>query len=483
MGCDECCVCKRPFQTRRPPQLLPCGHTFCRPCIRQMTGYDNTLKCTKCKRHFMPHEVPKMLELLPQGASCLYHVASVSGVPIWVASTIDDLGEDAKTYCIVLSETGQRLTQVKIESLRAPSSGSTWERGTAVEYESTSTGLWLPAVVISFNESSKTYNLDIHEHAAPDRIRPRMKHRSEYDNLRGQRRDKNLGTRLNFHGPSPLIESCHTSAAASAASIASIVSTHKAGCHCCGAGVYSSPCKSSWWFASWIPWWHGCLHSKVEDMPVKLVDSIRDKTRESVDEDILDLLDSPKTQARERSISPSDATGLRLPSIESSCDWAPLAQGTICLVSASVEGGEPIWERASIERFNKDDQSYGILKIISGQREAGVGAKRIRAQAKEVPWKPGTAVEYYSNSLGTWLPASIVCVNKNKKTYKLNIRDYAEPSRIRPRLNNSDRSARPSVGKAKVATRANESRSAPSPVSNTSSRPSPSCPANALVEL
>lgn len=382
-----------------------------------------------------------MLDLLPQGASCQYNAASVSGVPLWVAATIEDLGADGKSYCIVVSETAVK-SQAQIESLRAPSSGSTWERGTAVEYESNSTGLWLPAVVICFNTNSKTYSLDVHEHALPERIRPRMKHRSEYnrDYLHGRRPGKHRESKpLNLRGSAPLVESCHSSAshATSVVSVASLLESHKTGCHCCGvAGKLSAR-----WFSGWLPW-YACFGSKAEDLPIEVkleihphklqregtfVEDIKGPPTSNVKEP-LDSLKSPAPDA-----SVSNATRLRLPSIESSRDWAPLPQETVCLVDASSEIEEAAWERASIKWFNKDDQTYDVVKLDSGVIEVGVSAKRIRAQATDVPWQPGTAVEYESASLRVWLPASIVCINKNKKTYKLNIRESAEPARIRPR--------------------------------------------------
>jgi len=53
-----------------------------------------------------------------------------------------------------------------------------WPVGTLVEYQSTTAGQWVPTVIRSFNEGEArgilgTYNLDVREHAAVDRIRLR----------------------------------------------------------------------------------------------------------------------------------------------------------------------------------------------------------------------------------------------------------------------------------------------------------------------
>merc|ERR1719291_430315 len=49
-----------------------------------------------------------------------------------------------------------------------------WPPGTLATYHSASVNYWLPAVVVSFNESDSTYNLDVRDHADIDRIRARI---------------------------------------------------------------------------------------------------------------------------------------------------------------------------------------------------------------------------------------------------------------------------------------------------------------------
>lgn len=65
--------------------------------------------------------------------------------------------------------------QVQGAQLRAPGeAGIAWPPGTKVSYQSASRGdQWLAAVVVSFNASDSSYNLDVREHADWKRVRPR----------------------------------------------------------------------------------------------------------------------------------------------------------------------------------------------------------------------------------------------------------------------------------------------------------------------
>jgi len=68
----------------------------------------------------------------------------------------------------------RRRQQARAEMLRAPRDQvDMWPAGTQVFYESSSLGTWLPAVIVSFNGGNATYNLDVRENAAPERVRPR----------------------------------------------------------------------------------------------------------------------------------------------------------------------------------------------------------------------------------------------------------------------------------------------------------------------
>ena len=45
-----CAICKDSFQSREP-KLLPCLHTFCKPCILLEAGQGECCSFIHCKRH------------------------------------------------------------------------------------------------------------------------------------------------------------------------------------------------------------------------------------------------------------------------------------------------------------------------------------------------------------------------------------------------------------------------------------------------
>lgn len=70
---------------------------------------------------------------------------------------------------------GDATMQVALQSLRPPADATKkWPSGTQVQYQSSSAGgHWIDAHVDSFNAYNGTYNLDVRQEAAPDKVRPR----------------------------------------------------------------------------------------------------------------------------------------------------------------------------------------------------------------------------------------------------------------------------------------------------------------------
>lgn len=111
---------------------------------------------------------PSVLEV---GMKCLADMTmGLQQNPAWAPAVIEFFSSNDRTYRVRFIK-DQREVQIGTDHLRAPTD-SPWPSGTAVAYESASMGL-LPAVILSFNEKDRTYNLDVREHAAADRIRPR----------------------------------------------------------------------------------------------------------------------------------------------------------------------------------------------------------------------------------------------------------------------------------------------------------------------
>merc|ERR1711933_585009 len=71
-----------------------------------------------------------------------------------------------------------QAVKVRVDQMRAPKTTDhqrAWPPGTKVEYESPSMAQWIPALVHQFNPSDMTYNLDVRDHAACERVRPRLR--------------------------------------------------------------------------------------------------------------------------------------------------------------------------------------------------------------------------------------------------------------------------------------------------------------------
>jgi len=76
--------------------------------------------------------------------------------------------------CYVVKVSDNQKINVKADVMRAPKESKfAWPKGTKVSYLSASVGQWIDAHVVSFNASNGTYNLDVREQAAPDKVRPR----------------------------------------------------------------------------------------------------------------------------------------------------------------------------------------------------------------------------------------------------------------------------------------------------------------------
>eukprot|EP00930_Biecheleria_cincta_P080965 TRINITY_DN694_c0_g1_i2.p1 TRINITY_DN694_c0_g1~~TRINITY_DN694_c0_g1_i2.p1 ORF type:complete len:624 (-),score=91.78 TRINITY_DN694_c0_g1_i2:199-2070(-) len=99
---------------------------------------------------------------LPAGLHCRYYSETHGWMP---CNILRFHGSDG-TYDL---DVRQRASAGRV----APSSSCPWPFDTKVFYHSQTSGVWMPARVVSFNACSGTYKLTIHENAEPDRIRAR----------------------------------------------------------------------------------------------------------------------------------------------------------------------------------------------------------------------------------------------------------------------------------------------------------------------
>ncbi len=93
-----CKLCDKPYQHKDGPLLLPCLHSFCKPCLTEyVTRYvkkapaaDNKIACPTCNDRF-PQDIdqfPINLRLSHLAETATYETSSVRNVP-----------KDATTFC------------------------------------------------------------------------------------------------------------------------------------------------------------------------------------------------------------------------------------------------------------------------------------------------------------------------------------------------------------------------------------------------
>mmetsp|Transcript_58793 Transcript_58793/g.127184 ORF Transcript_58793/g.127184 Transcript_58793/m.127184 type:complete len:714 (-) Transcript_58793:94-2235(-) len=103
---------------------------------------------------------------LPEGARCV--VLDVG------PAVLDAVPGDGRCSVSLLPPAGPRKMTVDMERIRAPDDPVyAWPPGTRVEYESSTMGTWIKAVVVGFNAREGRYNLDVRENAVSQRVRPR----------------------------------------------------------------------------------------------------------------------------------------------------------------------------------------------------------------------------------------------------------------------------------------------------------------------
>mmetsp|Transcript_50613 Transcript_50613/g.117525 ORF Transcript_50613/g.117525 Transcript_50613/m.117525 type:complete len:255 (+) Transcript_50613:249-1013(+) len=118
-------------------------------------------------------------QLLP-GMKCRY----VSGTYGWMPAVVQNYNQASSTYNL---DVRQHAALDKIAPAADVSACEAWPPGTLAAYHSVSVNQWLPAVVMSFNEADSTYNLDVRDHADPERMRVRALERTPCSSEGGRR--------------------------------------------------------------------------------------------------------------------------------------------------------------------------------------------------------------------------------------------------------------------------------------------------------
>lgn len=132
----------------------------------------NALKVNQQRQIMVPPQtqVPQALQkpgALRIGLRCRYYSSSYG----WIPAVVQGINDQDSTFNL---DARQHAAPMNISPMDKPSCNEDiWPAGTWVTYESSSHGV-LPGIVHSHNPGDCTYNLDVREHAAADKIRARI---------------------------------------------------------------------------------------------------------------------------------------------------------------------------------------------------------------------------------------------------------------------------------------------------------------------
>lgn len=282
---------------------------------------------------------------LRRGLKCRYE----SGTYGWMPCVVQGYNESDNTYNL---DVRQHAALDKISPVADVSAMEAWPPGTLATYHSATVNTWLPAVVLTFNEEDGTYNLDVRDHADVDRIRARVSIGDGEDQPRR----------------------------ASASAVGQYL-TEEAG------------------------------------------DSSKYVRRET------ELLSKKSSLNRDGSkgaplrVSDLDAAGMATGSVPMPGGGRKVGQGDRCVIP----------EHGTVVIESLHDGTYTVKTSDRQRLKVQVDVMRAPEDAK-FAWPPNTKVSYQSASLrGKWIDANVVSFNANNATYNLDVRMEAAPDKVRPR--------------------------------------------------
>lgn len=279
--------------------------------------------------------------LLPPGVKCRYESGSYG----WMETYVKRYNPEDCTYDLNVRE---HAALDKIAPLSGVQAAEAWPPGTLTVYRSASAGeSWLPAVVNSFNVSDGTYNLDVRDHADVDRIRVRVDRPAE--EIAGGSSASSRPRRTVIDAP-PAVE----------------------------CGVPESPAKGG-----------SALRGGRNSQ----------KTR---------AFDTEATSAVSHPTAPSRKVGPG--------DRCMIPEQGLALIHSCWEGNYTV----------EPERTSGKRQVLL--------VEDMRAPAEgRYAWAPGTKVSYQSASMGQWIDANVASFNAHNSTYNLDVRQEAAPDKVRPR--------------------------------------------------
>jgi len=287
--------------------------------------------------------------ILPVGCRCKYEPSSSSQYGM-LPAVVEGYNDSDGTYNLDVRQHAapERIAPVSDASVR-----EAWPKNVLVSYHSDSVKKWLPAVTKSFNDSDGTYNLDLREHADCDRMRLRR------------------GTGFSS-GSEPPSDPSVTAAAAGAGSR--------------GLSGFRDPSAT----------------------------------------------EAPRNGGLDRKVTAANLADLDLEAMAA-------AAGSVLGVGSANKVGPGDWgmvsETGLVQLLSLQNGVVGVEIGGQGGLPSQFKVEELRApRESRFAWAPGTWVSYQSSSAGgLWIDATIDSFNSHNCTYNLDVRQEADPDKVRPR--------------------------------------------------
>lgn len=314
--------------------------------------------------------------ILPAGTRCRYN----SGRFGWVDSVI--LRQNGDGTFDLEHKSGATADKISPPASGAPSDA--WPIGSWVMYHSTTAGTWLPAVVTAFNESTRTYNLDLRDNADVDRIRARVD-RSTPDAKVGEQAGRKMQLPAAF--------------AAEA-----------------GGGAPQPPPPS-------MPG-PGAAHLLT---PRNGFPGEQPRAERAASKERRGSKDS--SEPRNAPAINRASTRAFLGGKEADRGGQPKFQGL------GMHCMSPDYGLVRIDSFSPAGNTCTATVLNSApEMRVQVQERRLHAPVGPHAWAEGTKVWYDSPSTGHHLPAVVISFNESVQKYNLDLRDNAAPDRVKPRF-------------------------------------------------
>lgn len=312
----------------------------------------------------------KGVQALLPGSRCRYFSDTYG----WMNGLVQSVNEAEGTYNLDVRQ------QAQTDRI-APCTDSTdiWPVGTSVTYTSQQYG-GMSGTVTGYNPEDLTYNLDVREHAHPDRIRTRLASASSSTSHDAMRTEKSGDPAAGLNG----VERARSPSADAADSDSTPQGLAPGG---------------------YFP----AMPAQRREVEVEVLGRPPD----------FPLPAQPQLD-RNSTNQGGPTAGMRVP------------DGSVCMVF-DAQGGGPQWSKGVIQACNADGTFSVIIDPRGQARSIQIPPDGIRAPVGTEAWPPGTMVSYESSSLGTCVPAIVKSFNFQTNSYNLDCRENAAPERMRPR--------------------------------------------------